>query len=88
MKYIKKYEELNQGEPKLDDYIIVNGEGIYSRLKNKIGYIKNSFPDSHQSTYKCIFDNDIWWINRSDIKYWSENKEDLEVIIEKNKFNI
>ena len=87
MKYIKTHEELNYGNPELDDYIIVNEE-VYSILKNKIGHIKNSFPDSHQSTYKCIFDNDIWWINRSDIKYWSKNKEELEQKIVSDKFNI
>ena len=88
MKYLKKFEELNRGEPKLNDYIIAYNKDSISQIKNKIGQITNDFPDSHQSTYKTIFDNEIWWINRSDIKYWSENKEDLESMIVINKFNL
>ena len=82
MKHIKLFEELNIEEPKVGDYIII------SELQDRIGQITNDFTHSLQTSYETKFGNSIWRINRTDIKYWSKNKEELESILVENKYNI
>jgi len=70
-------------------------------IKNKIGkiirndYIPRYYPYAitYDNIPADIFDKKINNINvilfkRDDIEYWSKNKEELELILQTNKFNI
>jgi len=83
MKYLKKYEIVNQN-PKIDDYVILNDmPSVIGRIKevnrNFTYYIK--FIGNSYITDRRVF-------STSEIKYWSENKKELELIADTNKFNI
>ena len=84
MKYIKKFESINEGEPQVADYVIVEKSKmlfagrIYSKYSNYF-YVKYELPDGRKS-------NDIFYSH--EIKYWSKNKEELEIYLNTNKYNI
>jgi hypothetical protein len=101
MKYLKTFEEefFNEfkynkySDPQVGDYFIFKneiGNGIDEKLKNKIGRITEilnntliayDFPD-------YIVPLGFKYIHMSFIDYFSKNKEDLEAIINQNKYNL
>jgi hypothetical protein len=91
MKHIKTYEELNIDEPQVGDYILVEDNFLSSYIKdfleNNIGIIKNITPTN---IYQCKYPNNDgnWRLNKSQIKYWSKNRESLEDILATNKYNL
>lgn len=93
MRYIKTYEELNNG-PKLGDYVICFNP-YYSMewnnyLMSKIGqivYINNDKNGKEFFTVKfdepiklpnAVWDDERRCFWRSEIKHWSKNRKDLE----------
>jgi hypothetical protein len=101
MKYIKNFESVNDGEPKVGDYVIVDRKtelDVYYFTSNTIGYYEQIIY-SNKMTYHIRFDNvpeeienkftyDCRNYSREDIKYWSRNKEEIEIILSTIKYNI
>jgi len=100
----KLYEKLNDnGAPNIGDYVICSDHENNNHdnfFKNKIGKILNINYDkiyTHAITYDNIpdrlYDNIIKGkrtigVKRNNIIYWSENKEELEQMLQANKFNL
>jgi len=98
----KLYEKLNDGMPEVGDYVICSKSDFSSDefVENNIGKIlkddkSNYYP--YYITYDNIPDslidrrvNKIATIlfKRKDILYWSKDKEELEAILQTNKFNL
>lgn len=98
MKYIKKFENLND-EPQIGDYVLVNPKNKNLEwLKNIVGKIK-LISEIYQrgimkKQYEIEFDTKernifngrpIWVFNLDEIIHYSKNKEELENI---NKYNL
>lgn len=96
MRYIKKFEMIDgkRDVPELGDYVICAGDyslpgDFVEFLKNEIGKIK--FIDQFYS-----YDIEYIWngyvnhysCNLRDILYCSKDKEELELILSTNKFNL
>jgi len=114
MRYIKKFEKLNEYRPmKVDDYVICENEAYHKReipliefINNNIGRIKKIgghkinnifYPSNYLVEYFNIPEElENYFIEggycirmiESQIKWWSENKEDLEDIIMTQKYNL
>ena len=103
MKYIKKFEEINQGSPQEGDYVIcISNNKTYDRFfRNRIGKIIKINIDLKYSYYDITFDNipnmlytriingdRVIGLKIDSIKYFSKDKEELEQILITNKFNI
>jgi hypothetical protein len=101
MKYIKKYESINIHEPKVGDYVIVDVDTTYKIIKNylddKIGIINKLDEIGYLIEFEDSFPDDFWEITNVDrkitvfkreIKYWSENKKELESLLFSNKYNL
>lgn len=85
MKHIKTYESQPQHiSPKVKDYVILWYE------QNKIGQIINIEDD--YNSIKVELENEFgipfYIVTPSNIKCWSPNKEDLEELIAKEKYNL
>jgi hypothetical protein len=106
----KIFEKLNDGNPKIGDYVLLNINWYYNDkkfdyfLNNTIGQIskiekennKNYIPNINNK-YQILFDTTekfkLLQHNRikvydKQIKYFSSNKEELEVILNSNKYNL
>jgi hypothetical protein len=100
MKYLKTFEEefFNEfkynkySEPQVGDYFIFKnepGNGIDEKLKNKIGRITEIFRNTIAYEFPdYIVPPGFKYIHISFIDYFSKNKEDLEAIINQNKYNL
>lgn len=91
MKHIKTFENNNK-EPEKNDYAIVNVKVRYSNYKpmNVIGQITDILP-GYVTGYIVKYtlpdgktSNEVFY----HIKHWSKNKEELENIINQNKYNL
>jgi hypothetical protein len=101
MKHLKYFESVNDGEPKVGDYVIVDRKtelDVYDFTSNNIGYYEQSV-NSNRMTYHIRFNNvpeelekkftyNCRNYSREDIKYWSKNKKELEIILSTIKYNI
>ena len=101
MIYLKTYEELNIDEPKVGDWVICYATfNIDDELKK---FLSTAIGKIQDRNARSVFNYGVYfeympksldeWGNsidfqKSEIKYWSENKEDLEYIIAVNKYNI
>jgi hypothetical protein len=103
MRYIKTYEELNVGEIQVGDYVIceilkfskyydidyVNFINTHIGVVEVVNIINNyvrieygeNVPGNDMIVTYTYLDTEI-------IKYWSKNKEDLEVILQQKKYNL
>ncbi len=85
------YEDMNMHGYSLDEKTFI---------RNKIGKVIN-IDRYNDYPYYVSYDNipghlsngdidveDFIYISRDAVKYWSKNKEDLDIIINTNKFNI
>jgi len=102
MKYIKTFENYNIGVPEVGDWVICNPifsssvDGLVDFIKSNIGKIIEYVTETDDviEHYKVEYNNYIKdrgftrAIVIEEIKYWSKNKEELEVISQANKFNI
>ena len=104
MKYLKTYEEVNIGQPEVDDYVLVDSDDIhYQKYSNKyIGKITDieiNTANNKRDIFYVLFNNSAPYVKsnvtrtreiffRYEIKYWSKNKEELEPILQANKYNL
>ena len=103
MKILRFNESLNVGTPEVGDYVIAIND-LYVKdskydiyINNTIGKIyslNDNYPNDIDR-YLVEYENFPGWkyheSNQSRyllIKYWSKNKEELESILQANKFNI
>jgi len=103
MKHLKTYESLSD-KPEIGDYVICEDEEIISNntfrpfIKNNIGQIIeiDEKPPEYNIKYENIpthllndyFYDDARYFYRKEIKYFSDNKEDLEILMNANKYNL
>ena len=83
MKYIKNFESVNRS-PKIGDYVILKEiSSVIGRIidisKSFTYYIK--FIGNSNITDRRTFSTD-------ELKYWSENKKELEIYINEQKYNL
>lgn len=99
MKYIKKYEqfgELNIGEPEYGDYVILeiskNAIAFYDSpwINSEIAQLIKIINKFNTTYYQMYFDkyDKKYDVTLKSIKYWSKNKEELEVMLSANKYNL
>lgn len=79
--------------PKEGDYVIVKN----NKFKNNIGYVTKTrysrlptmfrLDVKFDTNFEKVVDN-YSTIDIEDVTYWSENKEELEVFINSNKYNL
>ena len=94
MKYLKTYEDVNK--PEVGDYVIVSVQQKYSNYKpmNVIGQIYDMKEQEFIPTYYSVkytlpdgkTSHEIFY--NYHIKEFSKNKEDLEYILNANKYNL
>jgi len=97
MKYLKKFEDI-ENTPEIGDYIIPNVETLNHLIDNKINnhvYQIIGTKERNMGGFLYIIkvklnDNqlDDWYLSNYEIMHLSKNKEDLEVLLQSNKFNI
>jgi hypothetical protein len=84
----KIYETINSEEPQIGDYVLMN------YFENDIGQIvdivKAGLGMITINKYVINFDNAGLKTNfiKNHIKYWSSNREDLELILNARKYNL
>lgn len=96
----KIFENINEGEPEIGDYVIVYPKRGRPGTENIVGIIvetqfqKNIYGDTVK-TYKIGLqlpqaNGDFWHFTyfKDEIEYWSKNKEELETVLTSNKYNI
>jgi hypothetical protein len=88
------YESINN-KPRKGDYVIVTFVKKIIPTIGKIEYVNNkySFPylvefDDNFNYYEYGLDENNIVVELDEIVYWSKNKEDLEPIIQGNKYNL
>ena len=101
MKHLKFFEEITQNmigswtlTPEVGDYVIcdsTNFDSLKDLVKNNIGKLiqieKVTHDDDNYYIKYTENENDIvFW--RSEILYWSKNKEELEDILKAQKYNL
>jgi len=93
MKYIKTYEMVHT-YPKEGDYVIINADlykknnpDFYEEAKNSIFKIDSIEDDSHFFVY-CKSAGYIASFPMSELKYWSDNEEELQAYIDSEKYNL
>jgi hypothetical protein len=97
MKYIKNFklfENIDEGEPKKGDWVIIDTShlNIYpdhneNEYKDKIGKIIRI--RKHYDEIDIDFDGrKLHGFSLSKISHWSENREDLETLLDANKYNL
>jgi len=94
----KLYESINEGEPEIGDYVIIetDDDEFKHYSNNYIGEVVDieRKPNTKRDIYYILFKNfdnrrsDREMIWRYEIKYWSKNKEELEPILQANKYNL
>jgi hypothetical protein len=97
MKYLRTYEEL--GKPEIEDYVICRplddrDPDLNDFLKTHIGQLVGrryfDYDIKFEKVPKYIidcYDNPIQF-EREEIIHWSKNKEDLQIYIDINKYNL
>jgi hypothetical protein len=94
MKYLKTFE--GKLYPQIGDFVIgdpTNFTWAKNIIKSNIGKI---VVDSNKSNkglyYKVLYVTDVYsetfTLHVNEILYWSKNKEDLEIYIQVNKYNL
>lgn len=101
MKHLKKFNESIEEEPQIGDYAIAgtNSSNIPFKtfLNNTIGKIifidkvsvnieYENIPDSIKDNFNIVQNNRT--CDRSLLKYHSKYKEELEIILSQNKYNL
>jgi len=94
MKYIKKFESINDNEPEVGDYAVVKlgidniSEKPLEKYIGKIIVNMKLCDDSYRIQF--FIDDEIknWWVSKYEIVDFSKNKEDLEYLIDVNKYNL
>ena len=102
MKYMK-YFEMNYNEPEIGDYVICDTDYDNERIftNANIGIIVDYDEYNNIFPYAVTYDNipvnlinhtidntNIIYFNSINIKYWSKDRNELELILKSNKFNI
>jgi hypothetical protein len=92
----KIFESVNE-LPELGDYVIVDSkvgfgsEDLINFYKNNIGkIIKKNANNWYDVKYenKLKLESGLHIVEISGLKYWSHNREELELILKKEKYNI
>ena len=90
----KIFESINEGKPRKDDYVIIKINDIIYEIGKIINYKKNSiYPylvefDENFDYYQYGLSENYTSVESDEILYWSNNKEDLEIIIKSQKYNL
>jgi len=94
------FEKINQGEPGVDDYVICENYENYIDSWNKVisktigRIVRIDIADSYTVLYvPPIFDakgeiHTTYNFLIEDIKYWSKDKQDLQEILDAEKFGL
>ena len=109
MKYIKKFEEINNVVgPKIGDYVLCNEKPnnyndldifLSNNVGNLIEIINNpvypykvtydNIPNNLKSGGFIVKNSKFFRLfGKDELKYWSEDKKELEAILAGNKYNI
>jgi len=104
MKHIKEFENLNNNELGINDYVICKETGSLNEfLSLNIGQViqvdkydrtlyvieYKNVPEFLSYRFLCpIKDKFLRNMYKYEIKYWSKDREDLEAIIEAKKYNL
>ena len=93
MKHIKTFEILNNWIPDNGDYVICGGNNTWDNkfskfISNNIGILKNHLSNQYRIDYDYIDPDTMYLTNLEDIKYWSNDKKELEEILLAKKFNL
>jgi hypothetical protein len=90
MKYLKTFENVN--EPEVGYFVIgdhINFTWAKNIIKSNIGEIIKIDNNSGEIPYNVSYDNDnIFKLYDNEILHFSKNKEDLEIYIQVNKYNL
>jgi len=90
----KIFENEEDNEPKIGDYVIIepiklyylpDRQSIYEKMANNIYKIIDS--NSDKSRWKINYKSG-WWVSRVEIAEYSENKEELELKMQTKKYNL
>ena len=69
-------------EPEIGDYVLIT----YEKFQGVIGKIIHYSGERYDIEFEGIYG--YYGFHRNNIKFWSENKEDLETILATNKYNL
>lgn len=86
MKHIKTFEENINDKPAIGDYAIVK-IGKPGKMSNQIGKIID-IENHPYKNYFIDFDGEIWQIDATYLFRHSKNREDLEIILNSEKYNL
>ena len=93
MKHLKTYEMVHT-YPKEGDYVIIKSEQyitknpeFYEESKNKIFKIDSIEDDSNFFIY-CKSIGYTASFPMTELKYWSDNEDELKIYLDTNKFNL
>lgn len=96
----KIFENINEGDVEIDDFILINSKITNLSYHNNIGKVTHIDYNS-PFPVRVIFENELFSgrddktrygyydnVKFSVIEYWSKNREDLEAIVKSRKYNI
>lgn len=93
MKHIKTFEMVHT-YPKKGDYVIIDADNyiktnptFYEEAKNNIFKIDSVEDESDFNIYSKSLGY-IASFQKNELKYWSDNKEELKVYLDTKKFNL
>ena len=81
MKYLRTYESLSK-PPKVGDYVLID----YKTLSNK--NIIGQIDDISRNYYYIQFVDEYSKYTLNDLEFWSDNKEDLEILVNAKRYNV
>jgi hypothetical protein len=83
MKYIKNFENLNDNEPQIGDYVIINDP----KYNNRIGQIVNIV---FSSAIKVQYENEKYTklSTLKNVVAFGKTPEELELKLQANKYNL
>ena len=81
MKYLRTYESLSK-PPKVGDYVLID----YKTLSNK--NIIGQIDDISSNYYYIQFVDEYSKYTLNDLEFWSDNKEDLEILVNAKRYNV
>jgi hypothetical protein len=91
MKYLKKFETKHR-LPEVGDYVIITDLILREKEQNKIGKITHRYDNSYSfynsPFYDVILNGEERFFGLENIQDWSDNKEELEIILNINKYNL